>query len=168
MNGVLLFNSSNYNVAKKDISSRSSELTLRFKDESEVVNPTIYISRSQDVLDANYLYVYDLKRYYYINEITLEQQRYILKCHVDVLMSFYDMILMQRCIIERNATHGNLYLHDDKLKTFAQTRFQTFPWLDNTGKPKGFRVSGSKVKNFVLTVSGSGDAEEPEDEGGES
>ena len=99
MEGVLFFNTSNYNVASKTLTSVSSDLTLHFKNESEVVNPTIYISRSQDVLDANYLYVDDLKRFYYINEITLEAQRYVLKCHVDVLMSFYPQILDQRCII---------------------------------------------------------------------
>ena len=166
MEGVLFFNTSNYNVASKTLTSVSSDLTLHFKNESEVVNPTIYISRSQDVLDANYLYVDDLKRFYYINEITLEAQRYVLKCHVDVLMSFYPQILDQRCIIERNPDIGNLYLEDPKLKCFAMTRFETFPLLDNNGQPKGFRVGVSKVKNFILTISGSGEPT-PNNQGGE-
>ena len=167
MDGMLYFNESNYNVARKSLVSRSGNLTLHFKNESEVVNPTIYLSRSQDVLDANYIYVEDLKRFYYINEITLESQRYILKCHVDVLMSFYTQLLDQRCIIERNAKDGNLYLEDPKLKCFAKTRFETFPWLDNNGQPKGFRVGGSKVKNFILTVSGSGETTPTPNQGGE-
>lgn len=166
MDGQLFYNMSNYNVARKNLQSRSGNLTLHFKNESEVVNPTIYISRSQDILDSNYIYVDDLKRFYYINEITLEAQRYILKCHVDVLMSFYNDLIYQRCIIERNGKLGNLYLEDNKIKCFSKTRFQTFPWLDSGGNPIGFRASGSKVKNFILTISGSGEPEQPNNQGG--
>ena len=163
MNGKLMYNASNNNVAKKKTAVMRNVI-LHFKDESEIINPTIYISRDvTDVENCNYLYIDELGRYYYVNEITLEHQRYILQCHVDVLMSHYDKILEQRCLIERNGSIGNLYLEDNKMKTFAMTRFETFPWLDSSGNPKGFRVGGSKVKNFVLTVSGSGQPEpEPE------
>lgn len=163
MNGKLMYNTSNNNVAKKKTAVMRN-VTLHFKDESEIINPTVYISRDvTDVEYCNYLYIDELGRYYYVNEITLEHQRYILQCHVDVLMSHYDKILEQRCLIERNGSIGNLYLEDNKMKTFAMTRFETFPWLDSSGNPKGFRVGGSKVKNFVLTVSGSGQPEpEPE------
>lgn len=167
MTGYLYFNGSNYNVAKKNIIALSNEINIVVKNESEVVNPTIILSSDYEVISANYLYIEDLNRYYYINEKTLEHQRFILKCHVDVLMSFYDQLKPQRFIVERNGTHGNLYLEDTLLKCFAKTRFQTFPWLDSNGQPVGFRASGSKVKNFILTVSGSGESSENnQNEGG--
>lgn len=167
MNGQILINTSNNNVAKKKIAVLRN-VTFHFKDESEIINPTVIISREiPDVENCNYLYVEELERYYYINEITLEHQRYILQCHVDVLMSFYDKILEQRAIIERNGSLGNLYLEDEKIKCFSMTRFQTFPWLDSSGNPKGFRVGGSKVKNFILTISGSGQPENNNQGGGE-
>jgi hypothetical protein len=151
MHGQLLTILSNHNVAKKKMQSMSENIILHFKNESEVVNPTIYISRNYEVEKCNYIWVEDLRRYYYITSCTLEQQRYVLQCHVDVLTSFYKDILKQRAIIERNAKEFNLYLDDDKLKTFKMTRTETFPWDISF-----LNGDNEKESCFVLAICGGG------------
>lgn len=167
-----MYNHSNYNVVQKNIEEKSSVLTLHFKDESEIINPTIYISRDYNLrYPINYLYVEDLHRYYFVNDITLEHQRYVLHCHVDALTTYQGSLYKQSAIIERNAERYNMYLDDSEVLLFNMTRTETFKW-DN-----GFDVTqgdtSTKTASYLLVLNGSGDASEPptpneSDEGGEN
>ena len=152
MNAQLYYNKSNKNVVDKSITTIGSQLTIHLKDDTDVVNPIIYISRDiSNFKDANYIKINGLKnRYYYIDSYETSQQYYIVKCHVDVLMSFKDDILNQKCIVSRNSYKYNMYLQDDKLKLNNMSRTETFKF------PQGFKVSGSKTATFLLTINGSG------------
>ena len=149
MHGKLYNNQSDKIVMNKNIISVGSRLTLHFKEATEITHPTIYISREKDVLDANYIHVEDLNRYYYIDNIEVEQQRFILHCSVDVLMSFKEYILAQECVVWRNENLYNLYLTDERLVTEAGGRVLTFPF-------KGGFSTGSKTGSYVLTMNGGG------------
>ena len=60
--------------------------------------------------NANYIYVPNLGRYYYIDNYTLSNQCVYLHCSVDVLMSFKTQILNNTYLIKRNE-----FLKDNKL-----------------------------------------------------
>lgn len=162
MQGALIYNKSSNNTVQKQLEFKTPILTLHFKDESEIINPTIYISRDTVNMNhtINYLYVEDLHRYYFINEVTLEQQRYVLHCHVDALTTYQDTLYKQSAIIERNAQRYNMYLDDSEVLLFNMTRTETFEW-DN-----GFDVtegdSRTKTASYLLVLNGSGDVSEPE------
>lgn len=150
MTGILYENKSDNLVVDKTINQKGSALTLHFKDDSEVINPTIYISRNTNMINCNYIYIQDLHRYYYITKIDLSTQCYIVHCHVDVLMSYRSMILKQKAVVRRNAENYNLYLPDDKLKTLAPSRQLTIPFTS------GFLSGGGKVHSYILTLNGGG------------
>lgn len=51
---------------------------------------------SDTILNYNYVYIEELQKYYFINDITLQRNNYfICKCTEDVLMSFKDEIKKQ-------------------------------------------------------------------------
>jgi len=151
MRGELYFNESDTKYVDKKVSFVGDVMNLHFKQPSEVQNPTIYIYREYDVLNANYLYIPDLHRYYFITKCDLENQRYILTCKCDVLSSFYPYFKDKKCISKRSSNHYNLYINDDKLNLRAETRTLTFPFKN------GFKRSdNSKGFDFILTVNGGG------------
>ena len=82
-----------------------------------------------------------------------------MKCSEDYLASHRTEILKLSGILERSGSDKryNLYLNDDKTKVFNMTRTCTLPWLDSGGNLKSFRVNGSKTYSYILTLSGSGD-----------
>jgi len=65
----------------------------------------------QNVLSANYVYIPDFNRYYFINDITsVRQNLWRLSLHVDVLMSYKKEILNTKAFISRNE-----FIYNDKL-----------------------------------------------------
>ena len=152
MKAMLYYNESNKNVVNKTITTDlSNDITVHFKDDTNMINPVIYISREIDMRDYNYILIKGFNnRYYYIESVEVSQQMYIVKCHVDVLMTYKSAIKNQTCIVTRNSNHYNMYLNDDKLKLNNMSRVETIKF------PNGFRVNGSKTFNFVLTINGGG------------
>lgn len=144
MNGTLYYNMSDKKYLTKTLTNQHA-CTLLFKEDSSIIEPTLYISRAINMESYNYLYIPHFNRYYYIESVEVSQQRYIVKCSVDVLMSFKTDILKQKCIVDRNSKKYNLYLQDDKLKSNVYTHRDTFKF------PKGFDAD---VQEFLLTVVG--------------
>ena len=151
MRGELYYNSSDINYTNKAVEYIGDIMQLHFKEPSEIQNPTIYISREYNVKRANYIYIPDLHRYYFITKCDMEHQRYILTCKCDVLCSFFQYLKKKTCISKRSSNKFNLYINDDKLNLRAETRTLTFPF------PNGFnRADNSKNFDFILTVNGGG------------
>ena len=159
MNGKLYKNNSDRIYVNKSLSNENS-ITLHFKDNSDVVNPTIYISRDINIGNYNYILVNgNIDRYYYIDSFEVSQQYYILHCHVDVLMTYKTAILNEECVIAKNEKVYNLFLNDDRMKLYNKSRILTFPFTedgDPTSTPKGFLVDGQKTWTMLLTLNGSG------------
>lgn len=163
MNGILYKNNSNNNVVNKNLGSANS-ITVKYKDDTEKVNPIILLSPGISVDDYNYIKVKN--RYYYINDIVYSQQYTELKCHVDVLMTYKSEILKQTCIIKRQEDEeGNIYdhyLNDERFVLRNIERIQ-LKLLGGT-----FREEGQKTASYILVLNGSGDSiTPPESEGGE-
>lgn len=150
MNAKLYYTTSDNRVLNKHLVKEKS-ISIHYKEDVNVVNPVLYLaSDNLTIENYNYIYVPSLKRYYYIDSWDYSQQRYIIKCHVDVLMSYKEWLLEQYPITKRSASKFNLYINDDRMNLRAESRTLTFPF------PSGFLVEGQKVANFILTVNGGG------------
>ena len=91
--------------------SLSSGLTLsgNLRDECSITSPSILVEATS-LVDYNYCYIPEFKRYYFISDITSVRNnlwRVSLKC--DVLESFKSDILNSSCIInkQQNQSYSN-------------------------------------------------------------
>lgn len=81
----------------------------------------ITISTSNKIIDCNYIYIREMNRYYYVNDITFMLNKlYIFSCSVDLLMSNKDDLLDLYGYIERNEFTYNELL-EDNLQPFEFT-----------------------------------------------
>lgn len=163
MNGILYKNISNNNEVEKNL-ELATPVTLKYKGDTEKVNPVILLSPSIGVNEYNYIEVDG--RYYYINDVIYSQQHTEIKCHVDVLMTYKNDILKQACIIKRQEDENDEiydhYLNDERYVLRNIERIQ----LKLLGG--SFRENGEKTASYILVLNGSGDAiTPPESEGGE-
>ncbi|GEM_PF-6744430 len=113
---ILYKNKSDNRVLSKSLTQVSSPLSCDIYGSESIITPRFILEYVG--VEANYCYVAELNRYYYIKDIVLAPggQR-ILMCEVDVLMSNIDEILNLNCLILRqeNETLCNKYLVDNKM-----------------------------------------------------
>ena len=141
-------------VYKQLVDKFNASKLIYYKEDTDLVNPTFIMDSDKRMdNDINYVYVQDVGRYYYVNDITYSQGRIELHCTVDVLMSFKSEIDKQKVIIERSETDYNLYLSDNHLRSESQSRVLTFH------SEYGFDVSGNKPASWILTLNGGGATE---------
>ena len=115
--------------------------------ECSIMDPVLKLVYDADLLDTNYCYISDWKRYYYIENYDLSNGREMyVRMHEDVLMSNATAIGELECTIVRTAQNGkaNLYLDDGKFKVLNYPRIQT----------KKFPNSLNKTLAYVLTIAG--------------
>ena len=121
------------------------------REETSIINPVIRISGANvpSLKNANYMYIPDFNRYYFITDIKSIRNGLIeISGHVDVLQTYAGQIRNNTAIIKRNANSWNLYIEDGLFKTYANPHIFTklFP-------------SGFKNPSFVLSVAGGKAAE---------
>ena len=107
----------------------------------EVATPANVIS------SANYAYVPELGRYYYITGVASDASGlWIVSMHVDVLMSFKEQIRNQYAIVARQEYIYNMYLDDGWFMAYQKPLIQL----------KYFSVTAPfENVEFVLLVAGS-------------
>lgn len=128
-------------------STKITELTGTFKDDCDILNPIITVSYSASLLNANYCYISDFGRYYFLKPPTLSTNRMIFDASIDVLMSHKTQLLNLECVIARQEDkeyHSNRYLNDGMFRALQPKNVLTFNF------PNGFSTDGS----FVLSVGG--------------
>lgn len=136
-------------VVKKSLTSANliAELSAEIKADTSVQDPEIITTYGENYLTANYMYIPAFERYYYINNITVSQQRIIIFAHVDVLKSFYDGVKNNKVIVKRSQSKSDyyLYLDDPYFMTSAKDVVEVIKF------PNANVFTGS---SFLLTVSG--------------
>lgn len=125
-------NESDAIVVSKKITSISSINNAKIVNETDIVNPSIIVSRKfydSLILKANYLYIDKLERYYYINNISFAESMIVIDCTVDVLMSYKKQIRNLTCTVTRNENLKNGYLNDDNynIQAYKQVVCKMFP-----------------------------------------
>ena len=112
MNIVLYNNKSDSRVINKSI-EKISEISVILKSAQNIMSPEIMLQTKTLPIEANYCYIPDFGRYYYINAQRLENGNISsIELTVDVLMSFKDMILKSKVVAERTTNKYNRYLPD--------------------------------------------------------
>lgn len=108
-----------YNVIKDNI-------IYNKMDRADIINPSYTIEYFNEIYNANYLYDDTTNRYYYIENISMEDGgRCTLYCNVDVLMSFSNEIKKVVGTIDRNENKKNGYLYDSNYKAYAYNQIVT-------------------------------------------
>lgn len=129
-------------------------------EHSSLENPRIVLSTRTNVLQANYLYIQNFGRYYYIDNHTLEEGKIVIDCTVDVLMSFAPEIAEEEIIIDRTSKTdlNNFYLEDDEIKEYS------YPFTE-IHKLKCISNNGFEQDNnyYVLALSGAVSTAEQEE-----
>ena len=152
MKADFYYNKSDPNYIVKTISPMLSNITIDYIEDNNLVKPVFKMQGTYAIgkKNINYVYVRELNRYYYVDEIVYAQQYVELHCTVDVLMSFQSDIKNTSCVIRRSQNRYNLYISDEKMRTEAQSRIIKLPFEG------GFYSAGNKVANFILTLNGGG------------
>lgn len=132
----------------------SPEFNIEILEDSSIENPRLVLSTPTNSIQANYMFIPDLARYYYIDEVTLSNGRLIVTASVDVLMSFQQEILATWVVLDRQEAKFNLYLPDNMLPVEVPTNVRTIKF------PGSFQAASE----FILVLAGSNSSEEPEPE----
>lgn len=117
------------------------------KEECSILKPTIIMEAATPPTTYNYMYIQDLQRYYFIDDIVSKNNKiWEITGHVDVLETFKNGILNQSAVIKRQQNEYNLYLNDPDFMTYNYDMIQTKKFSDS---------AFSKALNYILVVNGS-------------
>lgn len=119
--------SENNKVGKSLVELSSVNGTLREK--TSILNPTIEINNN-NVINANYAYIPEFKRYYFITDIeSVRNGLWGVTMKVDVLESYKQQIYGNEAILARQENLYNLYLKDEYLNFTSDTftLYKEFP-----------------------------------------
>lgn len=148
MQVILYNNSSDRNDINKNISQIATLDNVHPVDAFNTMNPALKIGSVDysTLQNANYAYIPDYSRYYYIQPMIITNNKVcLLPLAEDVLMSFKDEILSLTALVGRQENNYNLYLPDPEFKVYANTDKKTLAF-----NKRPF----TKTPNFLLTVSG--------------
>lgn len=141
---VFMYNNEPMNKISKNPETLFT-LSGTLRDESSIVDPVILVEHD-DPISANYAYIAQFRRYYYIKNIeSVRTKLWRITMHCDVLKTFSEGILSSPCIVAKSSSRYNLYLNDPDYKCVQQDIIMTQDF------PSGFNIAGSY---YVLTILG--------------
>lgn len=134
MEGILYFNKSDKRYLKKDILQIGNTLNVTLIEPTTVIDPDIILAPNTRIMEANYIWLKDFNRYYYINNYTFEYERIIAHCHVDVLMSHAKELGDEIIIMDRSdRNRASFYLNDNELRMYNYSLFKTIKFKPQSG-----------------------------------
>ena len=116
-----------FGIAWKSGFSWSYECDCIFKDSQDLSNPTIRLSlsaiedlniRTQMVSDINYIYIDEVKRYYFVTGRVIYRADVIdLTLHVDVMGTYFTKLYQSQepLMIQRNEMYGDVWQEDNNV-----------------------------------------------------
>lgn len=140
----LYTNTSPENFVTKNITQLGTQLSGDLRQGTDIINPGILIEQAAIPAGANYMYIADFGRYYFIDNIeTAEHGLYVIRARVDPLMSFSTAIKACKGIVFRSESKYNTYLDDGTFKAYAN------PAVITKKFPTGFSAT-----DYVLVIAG--------------
>lgn len=110
-------------IGKTLLNESIYDITL--KDVADILAPSIRITSDTPIL-ANYAYIPDFQRYYFVGNIVVVNKRiYTLNLECDVLESFKDDILASYGLITRTE-QGNVFFDGGDLNSEVRKEIETF------------------------------------------
>lgn len=144
---TLMNNASDSNVLAKTI-TQVSTIQCALKDATELMNPVLVIAGDNIESNVNYAYIPDLARYYYVrNKRQVTASRVELDLHVDVLMSFPDVIANSEGYVLNSASRPWEYIDSPNWVHDLRQRTDTIEFAN------GFNTSPEYI---LMTVGGGG------------
>ena len=133
---------------------------VTFLESTSIENPIFVIGGITDIAEfcnINYAYLPRLGRYYFVNDITMENGgRVALKCSIDVLKTFSkDIDSMGKTLITRQANKRDLLLPDSMLPIKAEKVTQVLS-LGSIGLDNDTNDADKSGYFLVLSTSGKG------------
>lgn len=154
MKVTLYWNKSTYNTLDKTLAGAKSFSNVKFfkPDFLDVSKPEILLQITDSVSDFvkyNYCYIPDLKRYYYIDNISTEGGLVKISCRTDVLMSFKsDIKKSKQYVIRSQSKNPSPYLEDNLLPIKSKHNY--------ISKSFGEYVDDTECGYVILATSGDG------------
>lgn len=87
-----------------------ADLTGYFKDDTQLINPTLILSTSFAISTENYFIINGYN--YFVNNVTFSQSRQYVDLEIDDLETFKTAILNQYAVLGRSYNHFNIYQVD--------------------------------------------------------
>ena len=140
---ITLYNnkSDNIVVSKNIVSIKSISGT--FFEPCDVQNAKIIVKYDTAIFKANYFYISDFSRYYYVTNVTILDGRQVeITGHCDVLMSFD--VKKITGVVARQENNWNMYYSDSTVRQYAYTRTQI----------KKFPTKLPTSNQYIMTVAG--------------
>ena len=142
---ILYYNNSEKIKLDKDLTQIGSIEGRLFQDTS-ITKPSIMFDLDTAVFSANYLYIPQFNRYYFITDVVnISANKWQIQARVDVLTSFKSAIRQNTAIIERQENEYNLYLDDKYYRAYQNEDVQY--------KKFSASLPGDK---YILVVNGGG------------
>ena len=111
---ITLYNNTSDNRALTKSLTEIKTISVRLKDDTNIMRPVIELDSANLPPAANYCYIPSFSRYYYINQQGIAIGRdLMLTLDVDVLMSFSSTIKNAQVVANRTSNKFNRYISDN-------------------------------------------------------
>ena len=146
MQANFYYNRSDKRYLNKQLNPIVSNVDIFFKDDTDSIRPIFKMTGNYADIDANYIYVQELNKYYFIDKMRYSKQYVYIETTEDVLSTWKNFLIHCKPIITRNENLFNLYQNDDRMKVFSYDSIRTLEF------PAGFNFANQQ---FVMGVIGS-------------
>lgn len=141
----LYHNDSDKRTVSKTLTNEGSLAGATIIDDTSILAPRLKVRDNGIIMvQYNYCYIADFKRYYYITDISISNGYIYIDCKVDVLMSYGPEIRACTGVIARQENVWSGYLDDS----------ENFTNQYNNVSLKAFTSPFSKTLSYILLVNG--------------
>lgn len=154
MKVILYTNKSDSRTVNKSLTELAT-VNCSIYNSNSVMSPQLLLETQSYSFNANYCYIEELARYYYITDWKLEQGlRIILNLKVDTLMSFRGELTKGGTVI-RQENIGINYVRDEQLPLLSSRKTATIKF--DSGE-FNINTADSTSYNYILNVAGGGES----------
>lgn len=152
---IVFYKTTDTNNTVPKTKTEIATLTGTLKEACSITSPVIRVNRNTNdtILTANYAYIAKFNRYYFINDIVVDGQFFIVSCKCDVLDSFWDEWKNSNQCIDRQETQFNVNLQDPLLPITSEKKYKAVPIGTS---PFTVSISGDGFFPIVLNAANAG------------
>ncbi len=141
----LYHNDSDKRTVSKTLTNEGALAGAVIIDDTSILAPRLKVRDNGIIMvQYNYCYIADFKRYYYITDITVSNGYILIDCKVDVLMTYANEIKACTGVLARQENIWSGYVDDSENYTNQY----------NNVSLKSFTNPFSKALNYILLVNG--------------
>lgn len=109
---ITFYNNSSDKIKLNKNITEVLSLSGTLRDECEILRPIIRIEH-HGMINANYCYITEFHRYYFVKQYIERENLIRIECEVDPLMSYRVQINSLSVIVNNNTNRNNKYLNSD-------------------------------------------------------